>query len=74
MAGGGNGVQHTTTAGIIQYPRGQMVLKDAAARLEHLEGALGLEAGSMSLTSAPASAAGRGMPGSGSSPSPARGC
>ena len=45
------GVQHTTTTAALQYPRGQMVLKDAAARLEHLEASLGYEPGSISLTS-----------------------
>ena len=33
------------------YPRGQMVTRDAAARLEHLEASLGYEPGSISLTS-----------------------
>ena len=42
---------HTTAA--VQYPRGDLVTKDAASRAEYLESALGLEPGSVTFTHNP---------------------
>jgi len=48
--------RHATTKAVISFPPGEFVTKDAAARLEYLESALGYEAGSLSLENNPRAA------------------